>query len=151
MLGDAGWSWVVTSLKGLFLIDFCSALKGLFLRRLEGLSWIDVWGVQVGLWGYSSYSASKFALRGMAQALQMEVRHDDIETQIDERVAGWPSLLRCTKARESYGAYTVNLTGATVQHPRLCGLPPRHRHARLQVRTHRPQALCLGRIMRVCC
>lgn len=33
----------------------------------------------MGLWGYSSYSGSKFALRGMAQALQMEVRHDDID------------------------------------------------------------------------
>jgi 3-dehydrosphinganine reductase len=28
---------------------------------------------QVGIWGYSAYSASKFALRGLAQALQMEV------------------------------------------------------------------------------
>jgi 3-dehydrosphinganine reductase len=29
---------------------------------------------QIGLFGFSAYSASKFALRGLAEALQMEVR-----------------------------------------------------------------------------
>lgn len=29
---------------------------------------------QLGLFGYTAYSASKFALRGMAESLQMEVR-----------------------------------------------------------------------------
>ena len=30
---------------------------------------------QIGLFGFSAYSASKFALRGLAEALQMEVRY----------------------------------------------------------------------------
>ena len=29
---------------------------------------------QAGVFGYTAYSASKFALQGLAQALQMEVR-----------------------------------------------------------------------------
>jgi NAD(P)-dependent dehydrogenase (short-subunit alcohol dehydrogenase family) len=29
---------------------------------------------QVGIFGYTAYSSSKFALRGLAEALQMEVR-----------------------------------------------------------------------------
>jgi len=29
---------------------------------------------QVGLYGYSAYASSKFALRGLAEALQMEVK-----------------------------------------------------------------------------
>ena len=29
---------------------------------------------QVGIFGYTAYSATKFALRGFAEALQMEVR-----------------------------------------------------------------------------
>ena len=29
---------------------------------------------QVGIFGYTAYSASKFALRGLAEALQMELR-----------------------------------------------------------------------------
>lgn len=29
---------------------------------------------QVGMYGYSQYSATKFALRGLAEALSMEVR-----------------------------------------------------------------------------
>jgi NAD(P)-dependent dehydrogenase (short-subunit alcohol dehydrogenase family) len=39
-------------------------------RRLTSCRWCVC---QLGLWGYSAYSASKFALRGLAQALQMEV------------------------------------------------------------------------------
>ena len=31
---------------------------------------------QVGVFGYTAYSASKFALRGFAEALQMEVRNN---------------------------------------------------------------------------
>jgi 3-dehydrosphinganine reductase len=33
---------------------------------------------QVGVYGYTAYSASKFALRGYCEALQMETRRDDI-------------------------------------------------------------------------
>ena len=33
---------------------------------------------QVALYGYSAYSSSKFALRGLAEALQMEVKSYNI-------------------------------------------------------------------------
>ncbi|CAN1836169.1 3-dehydrosphinganine reductase TSC10A [Linum perenne] len=34
--------------------------------------------VQAGVYGYTTYAASKFGLRGMAEALQQEVIADDI-------------------------------------------------------------------------
>jgi 3-dehydrosphinganine reductase len=34
---------------------------------------------QVGVYGYSAYSPTKYALRGFAEALQMEVRRDHID------------------------------------------------------------------------
>lgn len=35
-------------------------------------------GVQVGLYGYTAYSSSKFALRGLVEALQMELEQYNI-------------------------------------------------------------------------
>jgi len=37
---------------------------------------------QLGVFGYTAYSASKFALRGFAEALHMEVARDNISVQI---------------------------------------------------------------------
>uniref|UniRef100_A0A803LBN0 3-dehydrosphinganine reductase n=1 Tax=Chenopodium quinoa TaxID=63459 RepID=A0A803LBN0_CHEQI len=37
---------------------------------------------QVGIYGYTAYSASKFALRGLAEALQHEVIADDIHVSL---------------------------------------------------------------------
>jgi len=37
---------------------------------------------QLGVYGYTAYSASKFALRGLAEALQMEVQTDNIFIQL---------------------------------------------------------------------
>ena len=37
---------------------------------------------QVGLYGYTGYSASKFALQGFAQALEMECRHEGISVGV---------------------------------------------------------------------
>ncbi|KAK2646935.1 hypothetical protein Ddye_022130 [Dipteronia dyeriana] len=37
---------------------------------------------QVGIYGYTAYSASKFALRGLAEALQQEVIGDDIHVSL---------------------------------------------------------------------
>lgn len=36
----------------------------------------------MGIYGYTAYSASKFALRGVAEALQQEVIADDIHVSL---------------------------------------------------------------------
>lgn len=38
--------------------------------------------MQVGIYGYTAYSASKFGLRGLAEALQQEVIGDDIHISV---------------------------------------------------------------------
>ena len=43
-------------------------------RKSGSIVFVSSQAGQVGIWGYSAYSSSKFALRGLAQALQMEVR-----------------------------------------------------------------------------
>lgn len=53
----------------------------------------------MGIYGYTAYSASKFALRGMAEALQQEVIAEDIhvslifppDTETPGFVEGWLS------------------------------------------------------------
>ncbi|PWA88187.1 Glucose/ribitol dehydrogenase [Artemisia annua] len=55
---------------------------------------------QVGIYGYTAYAASKFGLRGLAEALQQEVIADDIhvslifppETDTPALVKGQPSF-----------------------------------------------------------
>ena len=42
-------------------------------QRAGAIVFVSSQAGQVGLWGYTAYAASKFALRGLAQALQMEV------------------------------------------------------------------------------
>jgi len=37
---------------------------------------------QVGVFGYTAYSPTKYALRGFAEALQMEVQRDNIYVQV---------------------------------------------------------------------
>lgn len=37
---------------------------------------------QLGIYGYTAYSASKYALRGLAEALQMEVGRENISVQV---------------------------------------------------------------------
>ena len=37
---------------------------------------------QLGVYGYTAYSASKYALRGLAEALQMEVARDNVSVQV---------------------------------------------------------------------
>jgi 3-dehydrosphinganine reductase len=38
--------------------------------------------LQVGIYGYTAYSASKFALRGLGEALQHEVIADNIHVSL---------------------------------------------------------------------
>lgn len=42
-------------------------------RRMGRVVFVCSQAGQLGLFGYTAYSASKFALRGLAEALQMEV------------------------------------------------------------------------------
>jgi len=44
-------------------------------RRQGRIVFLSSQAGQVGLFGYTGYSAAKFALRGLAEALQMEVSH----------------------------------------------------------------------------
>lgn len=43
-------------------------------RRIGRIVFVSSQAGQVGVFGYSAYSATKFALRGLAEALQMEVK-----------------------------------------------------------------------------
>lgn len=43
-------------------------------RRMGRIMFVSSQAGQIGLFGYTAYSPSKFALRGLAEALQMEVR-----------------------------------------------------------------------------
>lgn len=43
-------------------------------RRMGRIVFVSSQAGQVGLFGYTAYSPSKFALRGLAESLQMEVR-----------------------------------------------------------------------------
>jgi NAD(P)-dependent dehydrogenase (short-subunit alcohol dehydrogenase family) len=49
-------------------------------RRLISLSMTCL--LQVGVYGYTAYSMSKFALRGMGEALQHEVTRDNIRVSL---------------------------------------------------------------------
>lgn len=50
-----------------------AALKGLKDNNGGRIVFISSQAGQVGVFGYTAYSASKFALRGFAESLQMEV------------------------------------------------------------------------------
>lgn len=50
-----------------------AALKGMKDNNGGKIVFISSQAGQVGVFGYTAYSASKFALRGFAESLQMEV------------------------------------------------------------------------------
>lgn len=50
-----------------------AALKGMKDNNGGRIVFISSQAGQVGVFGYTAYSASKFALRGFAESLQMEV------------------------------------------------------------------------------
>lgn len=50
-----------------------AALKGMKDNNAGRIVFISSQAGQVGVFGYTAYSASKFALRGFAESLQMEV------------------------------------------------------------------------------
>lgn len=53
-----------------------AALKGMKDNNGGRIVFISSQAGQVGLFGYTAYSASKFALRGFAESLQMEVLNE---------------------------------------------------------------------------
>ncbi|KAL6960386.1 3-dehydrosphinganine reductase tsc10a [Sarracenia purpurea var. burkii] len=62
-----------------------SALSGMKNRKERGPASIAIMSSQagqVGIYGYTAYSASKFGLRGMAEALQQEVIADNIHVSL---------------------------------------------------------------------
>nr|GMD63768.1 3-dehydrosphinganine reductase TSC10A-like [Ipomoea batatas]GME05605.1 3-dehydrosphinganine reductase TSC10A-like [Ipomoea batatas] len=62
-----------------------AALPGMKNRADRGPGSIAIMSSQagqVGIYGYSAYSASKFGLRGMAEALQQEIIGDDIHVSL---------------------------------------------------------------------
>lgn len=62
-----------------------AALNGMKNRRDRGPASIAIMSSQagqVGIYGYTAYSASKFGLRGMAEALQQEVIVDNIHISL---------------------------------------------------------------------
>ncbi|XP_071692627.1 3-dehydrosphinganine reductase TSC10A-like [Rutidosis leptorrhynchoides] len=51
-------------------------------RKLVSIAFMSSQAGQVGIYGYTAYSASKFGLRGSAEALQQEVIADDIHVSL---------------------------------------------------------------------
>ncbi|XP_071688395.1 3-dehydrosphinganine reductase TSC10A-like [Rutidosis leptorrhynchoides] len=51
-------------------------------RKPASIAFMSSQAGQVGIYGYTSYSASKFGLRGLAEALQHEVITDDIHVSV---------------------------------------------------------------------
>lgn len=49
-------------------------VPGMISRKRGRIAFISSQAGQTGVYGYSAYSASKFALRGLAETLQVEVR-----------------------------------------------------------------------------
>ncbi|XP_059449229.1 3-dehydrosphinganine reductase TSC10A-like [Corylus avellana] len=68
---------------------------------------------QVGIYGYTAYSASKFGLRGLAEALQQEVIADDIHVSlIFPPDTDTPGLVEETKIRPQLTSIIAASSGA---------------------------------------
>ena len=52
-----------------------AALPSMIQQQRGRIVFLSSQAGQIGLFGFSAYSGSKFALRGMAEALQMEVQY----------------------------------------------------------------------------
>ncbi|KAF8015687.1 hypothetical protein BT93_H1262 [Corymbia citriodora subsp. variegata] len=61
---------------------FLPAMKARTDRRPASIALVSSQAGQVGIYGYTAYSASKFGLRGLAEALQQEVIADDIHVSL---------------------------------------------------------------------
>ncbi|CAM6001584.1 unnamed protein product, partial [Sphagnum balticum] len=75
-----------------------AVLPGMRLNKFGRILFVSSQLGQLGLHGYTAYCASKFALRGFAEALQMEVRPDDISVSLvyppDTRTPGFEEEMK---------------------------------------------------------
>ncbi|KAM5562081.1 3-dehydrosphinganine reductase TSC10A [Rosa sericea] len=93
-----------------------AALPGMKDRKDRGPGSIALMSSQVGqvgIYGYAAYSASKFGLRGLAEALQQEVIVDDIHVSlIFPPATDTPGLTRETKKRPQLTSIIAESSGA---------------------------------------
>ena len=59
-----------------------AVLDSMISRKTGAVVFISSMAGQVGLHGYTAYSTTKFALRGLAETLQMEVRPHNVRVSI---------------------------------------------------------------------
>ncbi|XP_076449005.1 3-dehydrosphinganine reductase-like [Babylonia areolata] len=59
-----------------------AVLPGMVARRQGRVVFVSSMAGQLGLFGYTAYSSSKFALRGLAESLQMEVKPHNIQVTL---------------------------------------------------------------------
>ena len=51
-----------------------SVVESMKRRRFGRIAYVSSQAGQIGIYGYTAYSATKFALRGFVEALQMELK-----------------------------------------------------------------------------
>ncbi|PRQ24480.1 putative 3-dehydrosphinganine reductase [Rosa chinensis] len=92
-----------------------AALPGMKDRKDRGpgsIALMSSQAGQVGIYGYTAYSASKFGLRGLAEALQQEVIVDDIHVSlIFPPATDTPGLTKETKTRPQLTSTIVETSG----------------------------------------
>ena len=59
-----------------------SVISGMKERRCGHIAFVSSAAGQCAIWGYTAYSASKFAIRGFAEALHMEVLPFDLGVSV---------------------------------------------------------------------
>lgn len=86
-------------------------------RRFGRIVFVSSQAGQIGIFGYSAYSATKFALRGLAESLQMELKPYNIYVTLsfpaDTETPGFKEELKdkceeCRLISESSGLYSSN-------------------------------------------
>ncbi len=78
-----------TDFEEMMAINYLGAVKltrlvlpGMLERRRGGVAFVSSLVGLMGIWGYTSYAASKFALRGFAECLRAEVVHRGITVTV---------------------------------------------------------------------
>lgn len=73
--------WPLSSLQKLMSINYLGSvypsravIATMKERRVGRIVFVSSQAGQLGLFGFTAYSSSKFAIRGLAEALQMEVK-----------------------------------------------------------------------------
>lgn len=59
-----------------------AVLPSMVKRRSGAIVFVSSQAGQLGLYGYTAYSASKYSLRGLAETLQMETRPHNVQVHI---------------------------------------------------------------------